>query len=251
MFRRFIERVSRGRVLKRHLPGDMGGGPLYVSPDAALQFWKGSLEEAGRDLFDFATRHVKEGSVVWDVGANVGLFTFAAAHRAGAAGTIVAVEPDLFCAELLERSRAAQAPGGARVLIVPLAVGAAPAVADFHIAERGRSASHLADCPGSTQSGGVRSTVPVPVVTLDWLAGLAPPPGVLKIDVETAEAQVLRGARSVLSRHRPVILCEVARECSADVTSEFKAQGYRLYDWEKRDMKPVESAPWMTLAVPS
>jgi hypothetical protein len=46
-------------------------------------------------------------------------------------------------------------------------------------------------------------------VTLDWLLDSLPDPNVLKIDVESHEAEVLRGAVRLLESARPVILCEV------------------------------------------
>lgn len=250
MIRRVIERLSRGRVLEKHLPADVGGGKIFVSPDAALQFWKRGLEKPGRDLFDFAKEYVRAGSVVWDVGANVGLFAFAAAHFTGSTGTVVAVEPDLFCAELMARSRAAQTAGKGRVVIFPMAVGDSSGVTSFNIAGRGRSSNFLASLPGSSQTGGVRESQPVPIVTLDQMERFVPAPSVLKIDVETAEAMVLRGGREILARHRPVILCEVSGECRNEVTKELRSHGYRIRDWDTRSPEELLEAPWMTLALP-
>jgi hypothetical protein len=89
--RALAERFSRGRVLKRQLPARFGGAPIFVSPDAALRFWRKDLAKCDPPLFDAADELVRPGDVVWDVGANVGLFTFAAAARAGATGRVLAV----------------------------------------------------------------------------------------------------------------------------------------------------------------
>lgn len=101
LLRTFLERLSRNRVHKRHLPADFGSAPILTSPDASLRFWKPRIES---DLFDFAREFVKSDSVVWDVGANVGLFTVAAAQRAGASGKVIAVEADIWLAELLRKT---------------------------------------------------------------------------------------------------------------------------------------------------
>jgi len=38
MLRSVLERLSRGRVLKRRLPAEFGAVPIFVSPDAAMRF---------------------------------------------------------------------------------------------------------------------------------------------------------------------------------------------------------------------
>ena len=85
MWRRLLEKFSRGRVLKRRMPGRLGGDVVWVSPDSALSYWKQDLERVAKDLFDLADEFVQPGNVVWDVGASLGLFAFAAASRAGRA----------------------------------------------------------------------------------------------------------------------------------------------------------------------
>ena len=45
---------------------------------------------------------VRPGMVAWDIGANVGLFAYPAAHLSRA--NVVCVEPDPFLAQLLRRT---------------------------------------------------------------------------------------------------------------------------------------------------
>jgi FkbM family methyltransferase len=53
-----------------------------------------------------AAETVGPGNTVWDIGANLGLFGFAAAVAAGPSGRVLAVEPDTALAGLLRRSAA-------------------------------------------------------------------------------------------------------------------------------------------------
>src|ERR1700692_3930430 len=100
MLRRIAERFSRGRILKRHLPKEFDRRFIYVSPDAALRFWRHDLATVDPALFALVRKVVKPTNRVWDVGANVGLFSFAASAVSGLAGSVLAIEPDPFLTEL-------------------------------------------------------------------------------------------------------------------------------------------------------
>lgn len=241
--------LARDFSFRRRLPAAFGHAPIVVSPGASLSLLKPSLHS---DLFAFAEEFVHIDDSVWDIGANVGLLTFAAAHRAGPDGHVLAVEADLFLTELLRRSAALQPATSAPVQIVPAAASLANGIADFHIAKDARATNHLAASSGSSQTGGIRETVPVVTLTLDWLLDHAPAPTVLKIDVEGAEADVLRGAERILSVARPVLLCEVYAANVAYVTQTLNAHNYDLFDWESsaRPRTPTLLATYNTLAIP-
>lgn len=249
MIRTLLERFSRKMVFRRRMPARLGGDSVWVSPDSALRFWRRDLDLTSKMLFDFAEEFIKPGHVVWDVGANVGMFTFAGSFRAGSSGHVVAVEADLFLADLLRRSASIASPGRSKVVVLPVAISDSLGIAEFHIAKRGRSTNFLASASGSTQTGGVRETVSVMTVTLDWLMERLPPPNVLKIDVEGAENLVLAGANTLLSKVRPVILCEIIDELADTCTSLLKSHGYKLYDYENRSRGRLERAAYNTLAV--
>jgi FkbM family methyltransferase len=245
--RTLLERFSRGRVLRRHLSEDFGSVPILVSPDASLRFWKPRLES---DLFEFAREFVQPGSVVWDVGANVGLLSIAAAQRAGASGKVIAVEADIWLAGLLRKSAAMQPASSAPIQVIPAAISNAPAVASLHVVQRCRAGNFLDGSGGSSQTGGVRETVSVLTITLDWLLEQEGKPSVLKIDVEGAESNVLDGARRVMAEAQPVILCEVRDRTCDYVTEILLRYGYRLFDWDAKPRVQVNRASFNTLAIP-
>jgi FkbM family methyltransferase len=199
------------------------------------------------ELVRLAEEVVGPGDVVWDIGANLGLFSLAAAVRAGSAGRVLAVEPDCVLVGLLRRSAAANQ-RHAPVDVLPAAVADDLGVARFNIGRRNRSASYL-DGFGTSQAGGVRASELVPVVTLDWLADRFPAPSVLKIDVEEAEVQVLTGGSRVL-RMLPTIICEVAARNAVAVRGLLAPHGYRCYDGDQPagQRVPLTNAPPNTLA---
>jgi FkbM family methyltransferase len=112
--------------------------------------------------------------VVWDIGANVGLFSFAAASQAGRDGRVLAIEPDVWLASLLQRS-SALVHDRAPVDVLAVAVCDTNSLEEFVIARRARSANYLISAgqgggrPLGKQTGGWRAKQLVPTVTLDWL----------------------------------------------------------------------------------
>ena len=99
--------------------------------------------------------------------------------------------------------------------------------------------------------GGVRETVSVVTITLDWLLEQGSAPDVLKIDVEGAEINVLRGAKRVLSEMRPVVLVEVYERSCDEVTDIFLRNDYTLFDWNAKPCVRIDRASINTLAIPS
>jgi FkbM family methyltransferase len=230
LLRSLIERWSRGRIVRRRLPAELGGHALFVSPDAALKLWRRDLRQSDPLLLGLAAELVRKGDVVWDVGANVGLFAFAAAFAAGPTGRVAAIEADDWLAALVRRSAQTAGPAYAPVEVLAAAVADRAGVLDLHIATRGRAGNHLGAVAGSTQTGGIREVRKVATVTLDGLLAAFPAPRLLKIDVEGAEALCLRGAGRLFAEVRPVLVCEVAAENAEEVGEILRRHGYTLFD---------------------
>jgi FkbM family methyltransferase len=191
---------------------------------------------------------VRPGHVVWDIGANMGLFSLAASVATGPAGHVLAVEADTMLIDLLRRS-AGLNQNLAAIDVLPAAVADQLGVARFHIGRRNRATSHLHGF-GTTQTGGIRMTELVPTVTLDWLATHFRSPDVIKIDVEAAEVGVLTGGLNVL-RKLPTIICEVARQNAETVGQLLVNQGYSVLDGDcpEKLRVPLSKAPPSTLAI--
>jgi FkbM family methyltransferase len=243
-----LERATHRLVVRRRLPPPFASARIYVSTEGGLRYLARTMAEVDPALLRLAAEVVGPGDTVWDVGANMGLFSFAAAVAAGPNGRVLAVEADTDLAGQLRRSAAGNT-RHASVDVLPAAVFHELSVARFHIAQRNRATSYLEGF-GSSMAGGVRSTRLVPTVTLDWLAARFPVPDVLKIDVEGAELAVLTGGSQVLA-HSPTVICEVSAQNATAVAEILTGHRYTLYDGDRHpdERVPTTSAPFNTLAI--
>ncbi len=251
MLRSLVERLTLHLVFQRRLSREFGAAALYVSPAAGLKFLAKPLAHADPPLLGLARDYVRPGDVVWDIGANVGLFAFAAAARAGPSGKVFALEADDWLIRLLRKSAAL--PAAARAPVVPIAVAVAEhcGLREFQLAVRSRATSALAGYGHST-SGGFRESRTVVAVSLDWLMDFLPPPAFVKIDVEGAEPEVLRGASRLIARYRPRVACEVPVAIRETVAAFFAARDYSLVDGAAplSCRTPLTLPVWNTVALP-
>ena len=178
---------------------------------------------------------LKSGDSAVDVGGHVGFFTMQMAAAVGPEGRVYAFEPLEANAALLERSIAENGFAD-RVRFQRAAVGAAPGTATltFPLETLNSGGAYLLPDGGTPLAGNQKQEVPV--VALDRL-DLRRPIRFIKMDVEGAEPQVLRGAAGILARDRPVILSELhptqLERASGITADQFLAQiaasGYRAH----------------------
>ncbi len=176
---------------------------------------------------------VRPDMVVWDIGANVGLFSFAAAALGA---HVVAIEPDPWLASLIQRSVLINK---LPVTVLPAAISDRSGICQLHIPNEGRSSNSL-------EGGGVEQTVVS--VTLDSLLDYFAAPQVLKIDVEGMEARVLAGAERVLQT-RPRIFCEVTDHHEA-IGDLLRNANYDVFAARASARNPLHRPSRDTLAVP-
>src|SRR5262249_1202323 len=249
--RQTLERLTRPLIFRRRLPGAFGNAVLYVSPAAGLRFLFRSMASIDPPLLMAAHTLVKAGDVIWDIGANVGLFSLAAAVCAGNRGEVIAFEPDVWLVQLLRKTSAVQPAKYAPITVVPVAVASEISLRHFSIAFRSRASNALAG-HGSSQMGGIEEEHLVATFNLDWLLTRLRVPNIIKIDVEGAELEVLRNQHHMLSEVRPAIICEVGSQSTDEMTEILTSASYCIFDGEKTlcDAQMVNRATWSTIAIP-
>lgn len=145
------------------------------------------------DLFGRALLAAVDGTaVVWDVGANVGLYTGQFLVRG--AREVVCFEP----APAAVRDLQGKFAHDARVLICAVALADSTGTAPF-FADGAAPTNRLGSAPASSAA---RRTVDVPVRRGEDLVAehKAPAPTMIKVDVEGYEWEVLKGLGTLLSR---------------------------------------------------
>lgn len=246
-----IEYVLRDRARLRRLPAEFGRAPIFASAGGGLGAVLRPVAKIDPILLATAKSVVREGNVIWDVGANIGLFSVAAAALAGQTGHVVAFEPDVVLVQLLRKTGRRQGLGSAPIAVVPCAVADRFGLRRFEIAKRARASNALFGY-GRSQMGDVAEIQTVVALALDDCVRDLPPPDVLKIDVEGAELEVLSGASRLLHGSRPVVVCEVGDANVNEASILLSNAGYELFDGSKllTEASKCDHATWNTIAVP-
>jgi FkbM family methyltransferase len=186
IYLRALTLQTRGKGLAASLPG---GETVRVLPEYSFLSWNPDEYRAFRDA-------VRPGMTAFDVGANVGAYSLLLGQWVGPSGAVVAFEPAPDVHDGLRRHIRLNALD-AIVTPVRAAVGAQPA--DGRLVVAGTPGeSRLA-----TSTDDDATTIAVPVTTIDeFCAREHLTPDFIKIDVEGAELDVLRGARETIRRTR-------------------------------------------------
>lgn len=141
---------------------------------------------------------VRASDTVWDVGANVGLYTSQFAERAGGSGRVVAFEPVPACFKALEEV----ADRRDEIRPVNAALGATDGYLTMALAQDALAATHRVVAGANQDTDEVFTEVPV---RSGESFGAEHPdlfPNVIKIDVEGFEGEVFAGLKGLLHDER-------------------------------------------------
>jgi FkbM family methyltransferase len=249
-WRRAAFRWLGATYVRRRGTTDDGVFEAYVSAGSSLKV----LDPRGLPIDLVHRRFIRDwiapDAVVWDIGANLGLFAFPAALRARA-GRVYAFEPDVDLAANLARGLRLARNRGLPLTLLCLAVADADGTATFEISKFSRAMNRLAGVGAwNDASIAAQERRSVPTLRIDTLAKSLAPPSVIKIDVEGAELAVLEGGRATLAANRPVLLIEAPKELASDLKAFFAGHDYVMLDGGAAHATPLEDPAWDTVAVP-
>jgi FkbM family methyltransferase len=190
----------------------------WIAGAGQPNFWLGTYERKKvQEFYEW----LKPSSVVYDVGANAGYYSLVAARRSA---EVYAFEPfpenAFFLREHFRRNDLTNCHA------TESAVGNMDGFVSF---TPGRT-----NCEGKIDPDGLFR---FRCVRLDTFCDDHPAPDVLKIDVEGAELDVLKGGARMIPAKRPAIFLathsdELDRECRAFLA----AFGYRIRDLDHREL---------------
>lgn len=177
-------------------------------------------------------RWVKKGDTVVDVGAHTGRHVKELADCVGTEGRIFAFEPVPQLCDQLSKKFSSEV-----VRVFQVALCNAQGHADFFFADGSPQQSGLRERDYMEKEKVNPQKLSVKTNRLDAFVDELPSLSYIKIDVEGAEIEVLRGALKVLERYRPVVSVEYgvgsysAYGCDAYSLYDLsESQGYALYD---------------------
>lgn len=211
--------LNNGLRLWVNLCEDIGGCFYY---DSSFEPFEQSIVE----------QIVKPGDIVFDVGANIGLYSVITSPLVGEHGQVHLFEPIEFLQEIILRSITCN--NLRNVTANRLAVGECAGEVDLFV-----NADSAYSSLGNTGRGVIVCKDRVRCISLDEYAESSAILKVdfLKIDVEGFEGHVLRGAKRLLERSREIsILCELDQGnfsplgFSVDSVFEWmRAQGFEVW----------------------
>jgi FkbM family methyltransferase len=199
---------------------------LRLNPRTAA----GIIDGIGERLeLEIVRDHLRAGMTFYDVGANIGVFSMLAASIVGPGGQVVAFEADPEIADRLREHARRNSFGW--VNVEQKAAWRESGTVMFERVDAkvspDRGVGHVVESENER-------VVTLSAIALDDCSPKYRPPDFIKCDVEGAEGEVFQGARRLLEKQRPRVLCEIHSEDNRQlVLSEFSRFDYVCEDCDE------------------
>jgi len=205
---RFFHQQLLEAGMNINMPVNHGGVKMsFTSPNALTRYRSESFSEKEPDTLTWL-ESLPEGAVLWDIGANVGLYSIYAARKVNA--RVFAFEPSVFNLELLARNIFLNELQE-RVTIVPVALSNALGPSLFKMSSTAWGGALSTFGQGFDQHGDKLKSIfeyQTMGMTMDEAIRLLniPAPLFIKIDVDGIEHFILRGGKETLKAVESVMV---------------------------------------------
>jgi len=233
-----------------------GAKLLVDTTDVVLAPWLLSDGVWEAHLTEWLRKTLRPGDVFVDVGANVGYFTVLGGHLVGPTGRVVAVEAHPRLAGLVQRNAVMNGMYG-WVTTHQAAAWSTPTSLSFHVRLHSSSGSSAGSIGADRLAHfhDREEVVEVTAIALDDVLAYLPRVDVIKIDVEGAELQALRGLERTIKANPALVLelewapelLGLVGDAAADLLDLLESHGFHFRLLEE-DLAPVDRARLTDLA---
>jgi FkbM family methyltransferase len=193
-------------TMGKGLPKTVNGVQLKL-PAKYIRYFPGNYEE---DNFLFMKSCCGKGATILDIGAHIGLFSAVAAKVTGEQGRVYAFEPAPATLPVLEQTIRINGLGS-RICAVNQAMGSQTGSITFYVSDdEADNSNSLVAYKEDRKLNGVQ----VQMNTIDHFAADMRLDKIdfIKIDVEGAEYDTLRGGKEIFKNHRPCCILAIHPE---------------------------------------
>jgi len=196
---------------------------IHLNPRYEMEYLEGGYEAPVERIL---LSNLRPGTVFYDVGAHIGVFSLIAARNLGAHGSVIVFEPDPSNVRRIKEHASRNQLDA--IQIIPKAVCSTVGRLRF---QRASFQSSMNRGVLVEDAAAEVSTIEVESITLDAIAREHALPSLIKIDVEGFEAAVLQGSEEIFRSAKPLLVCEIHHEqASSDVKRWLLARGYE-FQW--------------------
>lgn len=224
----------------RH-PVAVDGSRMWLTPEpTSFSLLMGTYEAGLRRVFE---QFIKSGMTVVDVGANIGIYTLLAARKTGSKGRVYAFEPEHANFELLEKN--VELNEYSHVTTIPMALSDKHGQAQIYLSASGNGSHSMYRNDAVTDN-----TENIQCVSFDefWEAEGRPTIHFIKMDIEGAEAAVLRGMDRFLHATDALTMVlefypgglRAAGSPPDEFLANVSARGFRLQVIDGVEIRPFE-----------
>ncbi len=212
---------------------------MYLDKSDALHL------SVNRDWDPFSTsimqKLVKEGDVVFDIGANIGFYTLLFSKLVGEEGKVYAFEPDPENFSILKKN--IEANNINNVILINKAVSDKNEEVDFYINQSNTSGNSMFK---ENLNQIASSSIKVEAISLDKYFKNNIKVDFVKIDIEGAEVRALKGMEKILAKSgnlilitefAPVVLNALGKDINANAKTYLESlhnAGFKFFDMQER-----------------
>jgi FkbM family methyltransferase len=208
-----------------HMPvlAGLNRGRRFIKGYGPHGYWLGTIERAMQSV---VANNVRPGEVVYDVGANFGLYTLLFSKLVGRDGHVFAFEP---------------APRVLAGLRAHLELNSIQNVTVIEKAIAGRAEERRFRVAGNTCVGhlGEDGEMLVQTTTLDLLVRELPPPSCIKMDIEGAEVEALGAASECFRQYQPKLFLATHFDAHLNCCETLRSWGYDIRFVNESDLLAV------------